>query len=453
MTGFIQKIISIIIALLMATGIFPAPKPPADGIKADAEITFANENAGSAAGTVTVNADFDATYELYWGNANNEKLTATAPSGKTVAYTEFADVTVSKGVGELTLNSFLAIPDGAKTVLLYYGDEQLDSDPIPSEKILNYGNATYSFGSLSDVHFNRYFTSGGDDSEISYPRALNFLNDMGVSIVGVAGDLSYKGEAASYESFNKFNSEFNFPVFSCKGNHDCKSEFSYDAWNANVNPGVFTENGRDGVLAKADNGYDFVYSGKETNGDIFIFLSQISDKYAPFTPLLTDSQLDWFAAQLETYKDKRVFLYFHTFLNAPTGNPLLGEGNLVNDYGFFYTLPYFKGNKDERRFRELLTEYKNVIWFNGHSHWAYSLEKYNPSLNITDYNGTTATMVHVSSTAAPRTTGITEPFQTSNPLKMSEGLYNQVYDNFIITNACDFVSGSILAYAVYKINK
>lgn len=453
MSTIIQKIISIIIALLMATGLFPTPKPPAEGIKADAELSFANSEPGSAAGTVTVQSDFDATYSVYWGNADSEKLTATAPSGKTVPYTEFADITVSKGVGEITLNSFLAIPDGAETVLLYYGEEQLDSDPIPTEKILDYGDATYSFGSLSDVHFNRYSASGGDDSEISYPRALNFLNDMGVSIVGVAGDLSYKGEAASYESFNRINSEFNFLVFSCKGNHDCKSEFSYDAWNANVNPGVFTEEGRSGVLAKADNGYDFVYSGDETNGDVFIFLSQISDKYAPFTPLLTDEQLDWFAAQLEAYKDKRVYLYFHTFLNAPTGNPLLGEGNLVNDYGFFYTLPYFKGNKDERRFRELLTEYKNVIWFNGHSHWAYKLECYNPSLNITDYNGTTATMVHVSSTAAPRTTGITEPFQTSNPLKMSEGLYNTVYDDFIITNACDFAGGNILAYAVYKINK
>lgn len=104
-------------------------------------------------------------------------------------------------------------------------------------------------------------------------------------------------------------------------------------------------------------------------------------------------QLDWLAEQLETYKDRRVYLYFHTFLNAPEGNPLLGEGNLINE------------------------------------------------------------MVHVSSVAAPRTTGLTEPFQTSNPLKMSEGLYNTVYEDFIITNACDFVSGSILAYAVYKIDK
>lgn len=453
MSTAVQKIVSIIIALLMATGLFPSLNPPSGGINADAEYVFENNEPGSAAGTLTVQSNFDATYSLFWGDADSKKLTAIAPGGGKVSYTEFAEVAVSGGAGETKLNPFLAIPDGAETVLLYYGDRLLDDDAIPSEKILDYGEASYSFGSLSDVHFNRYFTSGGDDSEISYPRALNFLNEMGVSIVGVAGDLSNNGEAASYEAFNRVNSEFDFPVFSCKGNHDCKSEFSYDAWNANVNPGVFTNSGRRGVLAKSSNGYDFVYSGDETNGDVFIFLSQISDKYAPLTPLLSDDQLDWLAFQLEAYKNRRVYLYFHTFLNAPTGNPLLGEGNLVNDYGLFYTLPYFMGNSDEVRFRELLTEYKNVIWFNGHSHWAYKLECYNPSLNITDYDGTTATMVHVSSTGAPRTTGITEPVQKSNPLEMSEGLYNTVYDDFIITNACDFVSGSILAYAVYKINK
>lgn len=452
MSLVLQKIVAVITALLMALGLLP-PSPPPENIFADAEITFSNSDAGSAAGTVKVVADYDDTYSLYWGDSSAQKLTARSATGKTVPYTEFANVTVDNGEGTYTLNPFLAIPQGAETVLLYHGDKLLDTDKLPDGKVAHYGEATYSFGSLSDVHFNRYSTSGSDDTEISYPRALNFLNDMGVSIVGVAGDLSAKGEAAAYESFNRINSGFKFPVFSCKGNHDCMSQFNYDSWKANINPGVFDEGGRSGVLATADNGYDFVYSGSETHGDIFIFLSQITDKYAPFIQLLTDSQLDWLASQLETYKDKRVYLYFHTFLNAPNGNPFLGEGNIVNDYGFFYTLPYFKGNKDEKRFRELLTQYKNVIYFNGHSHWAYSMEKYNPILNITDYDGTTATMVHVSSVGAPRTTSPTQPFQTSNPLKMSEGLFNQVYDNFIITNPCDFVNGEILAYAMYKIDR
>ena len=81
------------------------------------------------------------------------------------------------------------------------------------------------------------------------------------------------------------------------------------------------------------------------------------------------------------------------------------------------------------------------------------MEEYNEKLNITDYDGTTATMVHVSSSAAPRTTSITQPIQHSNPGTMSEGLYLNVYPDFVISNACDFVNGQILAYATYKIDK
>ena len=80
------------------------------------------------------------------------------------------------------------------------------------------------------------------------------------------------------------------------------------------------------------------------------------------------------------------------------------------------------------------------------------MECYNPDLNISDYDGTTATMVHVSSSGAPRTTSFTHPTKKSNPGIMSEGIYIQAYKDFIITNGCDFVNGQFLAYAIYKID-
>lgn len=454
LANIVNKFIALILAFLMSIGIItPTPIPPG-GIEASVELNFANDEKASAAGTLTVTSNYDAEYSVYWGTLGGEKLTTYSESGKTVPYTEFAKVTVKDGEGEKELNSFLAIPQNAKTMLLYYDDQLVDTETLPLGKTFAYGAETYSFGSLSDVHFNRYYDEAGNDiSQTSYPRALNFLDDMGVSIVGVSGDLSKEGEDSAYISFNKYNSEHDFNVFTCKGNHDCKDKFNYETWKENINVGVFSDNKPDGVLAVSDNGYDFVYSGKETHGDVFIFFSQITDKYLPFVQLVTDEQLDWLETQLETYKDKRVYLYFHTFFNAPSGNPFLGEGNIYNDYGLFYILPYFTGNKDEKRFRGLLTEYKNVIFFNGHSHWTYSMEEYNEKLNITDYDGTTATMVHVSSSAAPRTTSITQPIQHSNPGTMSEGLYINVYPDFVISNACDFVNGQILAYATYKIDK
>ncbi len=450
-SGPLKTILALFTAIMMSLGLLTAKPLPKEGIIADAVMTFANALPGSAAGTLRIESNYDGDYNVFWGDASGAKLTAATPAGKTLPYSEFAEVTVSSGKGELATNPFLFIPPNAVTMLLYYGDTLLDTDEVPAGKQTAAAEPTYSFGSLSDVHFNRYDTTGGDDSELSYPRALNLLDEMGVSLVALAGDLSNKGEASSYEAFRKFNDQHDFPVYTCRGNHDCKNKFSYDAWKANVNVGVFEEEAPAGVLARGDNGFDFVYSGSETNGDVFIFLSQCRDSYLPGVRILEQSQLDWLRDQLEAHKNDRVYLYFHTFLNAWQGDFRMGEGNLANDYGYFYPLPYFKGNADEQQFRALLEEYKNVIFFNGHSHWAHKMESFNRNLNITDNNGTTATLVHISSVGAPRTTGILNPIQTSNPVTMSEGLFVSVFPQHIVTYAMDFANSRILAYATYRI--
>ena len=446
-----KKLFSMFVALLMSLGILAPPSVPDEGIKADASVVFSDDRAGYATGTVTITANYDGNYELYWGDGDGNKLTAENKNGDKIGYSYFADIAVENGEGTEKLNEFLAIPDNAETMLLYYGDELLDTDPVPREKQTVDETETYSFASLSDIHFNRYNTAADDDAMTAFPTALNFLKDMGVSIVGVCGDLSKSGEASAYEKFAGIANGYDFPIFSCKGNHDCYKDFDYSAWEANMNPGVYTDTKREGVLNVADNGYDFVYSGEETHGDVFIFFSQITATYAPFVQLVTDEQISWLSQQLETYKNKRVYLYFHTFLNAPDGLPAMGEGNLINDYGISYMLPYVKGNKDEVAFRKLLEEYKNVIFFNGHSHWAYYMQSYNPRLNITDYDGTTATMVHVSSLSAPRTSDIKSPAIKSNSGTMSEGLYITAYPTHVITTACDFMNGQLLAYATYRI--
>ena len=452
-SNLFKKLVSLIVAFLISLGVISAPSVPEGGIKADATILFSDSDPGCAGGKISVTSNFDGVYEVYWGNADGEKLSTLSPSGKNVEYSYFANVSVEKGNGSATLSEFLAIPENAETTLLYYKDELLDTDTLPSEKVNTGSEKLYSFGALSDVHFNRYSDKSDDDAKEAFPNSLNFLKDMGVSFVGVCGDLSSRGESSAYEKFNGYASQYDFPIFSCKGNHDCYEKFDYNAWKENINPGVYTDVKRDGVLDVADNGYDFVYSGEETKGDIFVFFSQISSTYAPFVKLVTDEQLDWLAGVFEKYKNERVYLFFHTFLNAPSGVGALGEGNIVNDYGFSYPLPYFKGNSDEVRFRELLTEYKNVTFFNGHSHLSYDMQSYNPRLNITDYDGTTATMVHVSSVSAPRTASIKSPTLKSNPGTMSEGLYVTVYPDYIITTACDFIGGRFLAYATYRVDK
>ena len=79
---------------------------------------------------------------------------------------------------------------GRRKILVYGGDTLAGSCALPQDKLYEEA-CTYSFGTLSDVHFNRYNKSGqGDDAMITFPAALDFLDAFGVTMVGMSGDLS-----------------------------------------------------------------------------------------------------------------------------------------------------------------------------------------------------------------------------------------------------------------------
>ena len=130
----------------------------------------------------------------------------------------------------------------------------------------------------------------------------------------------------------------------------------------------------------------------------------------------------------------------------------MGAGNLVNDLGWSYPLFYTPGASDEVRFRNLLREYDNVVFFSGHSHWAYHMQSLNSQLNVADYNEGGATYVHVSSVSSPRTTEGFQILWSGNDPGMSEGYLTEVYEDYILLYGCDFVNGELLAYAVYRID-
>ncbi len=421
------------------------------------EYDFANETAGSAAGTVTVNANVGGNYNLYWGTDEGEKLSVDV-GDYTAYYSEFASVKVSDGEGKADIQQFTAIPEGAETVLAYSGLVQVGSAEIPENKLPDFGEKTYSFGALSDVHFNRYNGSlTGDDACLTFPNALNFIEYFDVELVGISGDISGNGERNAFEKFNTITSGYDFPVYTCTGNHDVNTEY-YDLknWQELVNTGVYGEEKADGVKEVAANGLDFVYAPESIDGDVFIFLSQYQWHYNEAdSRILTDEQLAWLEKQLETYKDTTVYLFFHTFLNNPVEgeNPHMGEGNLENEAGKFYDLPFTHGCPDEVCFRSMMDKYENVVFFNGHSHWAYDMQKFNPNLNIADYNGEYATMVHISSVSSPRRTTANVNDSSEHYMRSSEGMIVTVYEDKIVFNAVDFLRGEMLAYATYVIEK
>lgn len=424
--------------------------------RAEIVYDFENETAGSAAGTVTVKSNLDGEYDLYWGNDEGEKLSEKV-GGYTVYYSEFAAVDVDGGEGGTDIQEFTAIPEGAETVLVYKGSILAGDYEIPDGKVADNGKMLYSFGALSDVHFNRYnFSLTGDDAKITFPNALNFFNELGVEMVGISGDISADGERNAFEKYNTITSAYDFPVYTCTGNHDVSEYFTLANWQELMNKGVYGEDKAAGVENIAKNGLDFVYMPESCNGDVFIFLSQYQWDYnRPESRLLTDEQLDWLEVQLEKYEDKTVYLFFHTFLNHPVDgeNPHMGEGNIENNVGRHYDLPFTEDCPDEIRFEEMMDKYENVVFFNGHSHWAYDMQEFNPNLNIANYGGEYATMVHVSSVSSPRRTTANVNDSSEHYMRSSEGMLVKVYEDKIVFTACEFLKGEYLSYATYVVEK
>lgn len=424
----------------------------AQTMQADIEYSFSNSNSGSAAGTVTITAKLDGEYELYWGDENYKKLEKEV-SGYTATYSEFVSVEVENGTGTAEIGSFTYIPAGAETIIAYKDLVRFGTADLPESKQTLDAEPLYSFGTLSDVHFNRYYLSLGDDAKLTFPNALNFLDSLGVSIVAMPGDLSADGEEDALQKFNETVSNYDFPVFTTTGNHDVSDYFTLENWNKYINTGVYEETPVDGVISVGDNNLDFSYSLPGTD-DVFIFFNQVAWQYGDpnNSRLVTDEQLDWLEAQLEANKDKTVYLFFHTFTSNPDGNPGTGAGNLISPKNVTYDLVFTPGAPDETRFRGFLEEYTNVVYFAGHSHWAFDMQKYNPELNITDYNGKYATSVHVSSVSSPRRVTDVSDETSEYYMRSSEGYYIAVYEDYMVLYGIDFLRGEFLAYATYTID-
>ena len=455
----IYKISAKFILLFMSIAVFfnglsfPAAKLGSCG-DMTVEYVFENDRAYSAAGTVSISDAADRTYDLYWGDEKGDIL-KTDENGTKATYGEFATVEVKDGTGSADVYEFTAIPDGAKTVIARVGKTEVKTIELPENKQPENEKPLYRFGALSDVHFNRYRLSLTDDAMIAFPNALNFFKAYGVKLVGLSGDLSNRSELDSFKKYNSVVSEYDFPVYTSTGNHDVNDNFSLENWQKYVNTGVYGEKKDSGIADVAANGLDFVYAPDGENGDIFIFYSQYRWSYNhDDSRILTDAQLDWLENQLNKYKNNTVFLFFHTFLaNDSEDDPYSGVGNLINDKGVYYNLMFTRNTPDEVRFRSLLRDNKNVVFFSGHSHWSFAMQRFNERLNISDYDGEYCTMVHISSVSSPRTVKNGSTDKNERFLRQSEGYLVSVYPDRIILTGVDFYMHELLSYANYVIER
>lgn len=277
--------------------------------------------------------------------------------------------------------------------------------PNPAERL-------YSFVALSDVHLS--YTTGESD----FINALNYSTKTNpVDMICISGDLSDVGTDAKLSRFKTLVNTYapNLPIYVSAGNHD-----AYDAdWNlrseAEVSASMLTWTGHP------------LYYSFEHKGDVFIFVGVCQGTFSA-------AELDWLEATLETYKDKRCFLFQHVFAFE-------GSGNVFGLYPFDML-----DNAAGMRFKNILRKYPNVIWFHGHSHTKFHGQEFGDIANLDRVFGCWS--VHVPSVAVPRTDADgDQEFQTE--YQDSEGYVVDVYENGIHLRGRDFAKGEFLPIASY----
>ena len=403
---------------------------------------FLYDKPGFAGGVVEFHPETTDTYTFYWGDGQ----------GRLADYSMlYSDTFSGNRMAEITIQSFTAIPKGATTLMAVGSKGTTYTYPIPENRQFG-ADKLYSFGAISDSHQgNRYGASA-----IPYNHFVNaskILSDKGVSLIGICGDISYENKEFEYvlhsdaiKEIYQYNPKM--PIYTVSGNHESKyTGFSRD-WFFKYSRNVVNYDTAFLPIFSDGNDLDFVI--ELPDGSVMIYLNQIYYDYNTSTSrLLDDYQLDWLGARLEQYKDQTVFLFFHTFLDEEAG-----DASTVN--GKEYSLPLISGTVDYVRLTQYLSDYKNVVYFSGHSHQSFDLQfmdqkagdKSNLYTNIDNNNGAFATMVHIPSVAAPRV-----GLSLSDDKTRSEGYIVHVYEDCVVFEGFDFVNEKSFAYATYIISK
>ena len=280
----------------------------------------------------------------------------------------------------------------------------------------------YTFGLLSDVHMGR---SSSSSAESDFQKALKFFNEEGVKMICVCGDITQGGTEEQLASYASIASQSATPVYTTTGNHDCTGD-------TGVNPELWKQyTGEDVVFEKS-----VTVNGKT---DHFIFFGM---SYYDFDDAYLDEHFEWLEERLEAYRNERCFVFTHLFFPDRAGN--------LND--IYPSGNWLKGPQLVR-LKKICDNYVNTLWFSGHSHWEWTLQKYQDRANIyRQYTGSqpaSGWCVHVPSCADPITSNGSSRV---NVPANSEGAIVKVYDNFVEILGLNMLTGKYFPIATYRLD-
>ena len=375
--------------------------------------SFSNEASGYAYGSIALSSDDttnDGTYTICWADA----------SGKLNDYKDIASFTLSGTmVKTYEFISTNIIPKEATRIVAMKNGVIKASYNIPSNK-LNTDNKLYSIGLLSDIHVD--VTDDQSNSVSDLQNALSRFKTENVTAICCSGDTVVDGTQAEVEKFIEVKNSTTIPMYIARGNHDCR-DYSVANWNLVEPNGVYFE--------------------KEIGGDIYLFMGMKAENYN--SNLFSTEQLNWLENRLEYYKNRRVFLFEHVFIE-PTGNinGLYPHSSMGNVEG-----------KPGKIFRNLMAKYRNVILFTGHSHLEFILQRLGDNANCSERTDSLCHRVHIPSCAKPRANDVSTEDVKENTYTnygSSEGYVMDVYQDYIVLKGIKFVDNKYLPFAQYRIN-
>ena len=315
-------------------------------------------------------------------------------------------------------------PMHASAIGIYDSEMELISSISIHDLKSEFETPIYTFGVLSDIHLTNDNVAECQDK---YQAALTFFNENDVDFTCICGDISEKGTAEEYAVYKQITSTYSpdTPVYTTTGNHDARSR--------GINHADWKE------YTGCDVVFDFSKILPDGRKDHFIFFGM---SYWSQTAAYTEEHLNWLETKLSDYKDERCFIITHMFFPEMAGN--------MNEV--YPSTNWLSGALLER-LQTMCYNNPNTIWFSGHSHWKWSLQKFDDKSNVyRTYSGRYALSgwsVHVPSCAKP--TDSDGQSRVAN-VEESEGAIIEVYADHIDIHGLDLINLKYLPIATYRLD-
>lgn len=332
-------------------------------------------------------------------------------------------------------------PKGAKKIAVYNADGAKVASIALGELTPPTSERLYSFGLVSDVHLHQ--TTPAWQANYKLDATLSYFEEQGCAFCVQCGDLVNEGFYLSIDGSVQFNTgqwdkykevcqKHTIPIYGICGNHESYNGHPVTDHLDYLN--TYTGKSVVSYTLSADATSEKNEQLTVIGNDLFILLGQPSQSV-----VMSDEDFTWLGETLEANKNKRCFVFVHSYIEEDSGDPMDIRENSI--FGYW-------GATKTNTFANLLKQYTNIILFHGHSHMKFECQEYDANANFTQRNGFNS--VHIPSLGAPRYINF-DTMKAKDDNTASQGYIVDVYDDCIVLNGMDFINNKPVPLGTYKI--